>query len=95
MLDFLSVLRVYWCKGISALFQIMGQAREKLCLRIIFTDDLYSYLIIRLSAIYNAKILRKNEKIEKNAMKTMTIDRSLGILTQFSNIFIIFASKLF
>ena len=70
----------------------MGQARGKLCLIIIFTDDLYSYLIIRISAIYCAKILIILEKIEKNAMKTMTFDRNLGILTQFFNSFYYFCT---
>ena len=33
------------------------------------------------------------EKIAKNATKTMNFDKNLGILTQFSNLFIIFAHK--
>jgi len=73
----------------------MGQVKRKLSAIEIFTNGLQPFLIIRISAIYSAKIHIFLDKNAKNAIKKMKFDRNLGILTQFSNIFIIFASKFY
>ena len=46
----------------------------------------YHVMMISLPEIFVAKRLIFIEKKVKNAIKTMTFDRKLGILTQFSNL---------